>query len=177
MIEMGILRAHISLDPCQCMLIRRTQIGQIQRRIGGLGLISTHISPNQQQCIAMVPKFHSHSVVQYFQGLDPIQVPLNPVFAQNIKGNNAAVIWPSPQNGSALLARVSSPHVVVPCTDVLSNLQASSSTCRYCTVSSSATSKVTQANNYTRPSIARMSVKDSAAQCSAQDQGDGFKHL
>ena len=48
------------------------------------------------------------------------------------------------QNGSALLVSVSSPHVVVP-------------------VSSSPSSKVTQANNYTRPSIARMSVKDSAA--------------
>ena len=47
------------------------------------------------------------------------------------------------QKGSALLASVSSPHVVVP-------------------VSSSPSSKVTQANNYTRPSIARMSVKDSA---------------
>ena len=47
------------------------------------------------------------------------------------------------QKGSALLASVSSPHVVVP-------------------VSPSPSSKVTQANNYTRPSIARMSVKDSA---------------
>ena len=46
------------------------------------------------------------------------------------------------QKGSVLLTSVSSPHVVVP-------------------VSSSPSSKVTQANNYTRPSIARMSVKDS----------------
>ena len=72
-----------------------------------------------------------------------------------MKGNNAAVIAPSPQTGSALLASVS--------TAALSNLQASSSTCRYSTVSSSPSSKATQANNYTRPSIAKMSVKDSAA--------------
>ena len=56
-----------------------------------------------------------------------------------------------------------SSHVVVPCTAALSNLQASSSTCRFSTAISCPSSKVTQANNYARPSIARMSMKDSAA--------------
>ena len=110
-----------------------------------------------------VPQSQGYSVFSGLGSNTQHPVPSNPVFAQNMKVNNAAVIAPSPQNGSALLVSVSSPHVVVPCTAALSNLQTSSSTCRFSTAISFPSSMVTQTNNYTRPSIARMSVKDSAA--------------